>query len=679
MNDQNTGYDFGHRKDIQGLRGLAVLLVVLYHAGLPVPGGFVGVDVFFVISGFVITGGILKTLNSEKGFSFKEFYVRRVRRLLPALSVVLTLGILLGIVFGPEISQKVSGRTAVAAALVNANHYLYRSGGYFEPAAEKNVFLHTWSLSVEEQFYLFFPFFIVLLWWGARRAKKSPLTTTTIGVVALTLTSLTLSTGLTYTATFGLDAPRVAFFSSVTRAWEFGIGALLALLLPWFRTYPRNWIWVGWAGLGMVLVASFVYSEDTAFPGFAALLPAIGTGLVLLPGLNGATNAFTRLFSSRLLARMGDLSYSWYLWHWPLIVFTYASWPGDPTIAVVIAALGSIGLAWLTERAIESPIRYRAEAERRPVWQVATLCIVAPIVAWIIQIQSPLITNHIKPVAQLREMGRVYVEIGCDSSTPYDPTSSTCKWGEGKERKIVLLGDSNASQFIPVLRSVSEELGVTFQAATFSGCPVSQTPIYRNRVRFSSCEEWVAKSLEQVLKERPDVLIISIASDLYTMGRAWAFEDSKGNRVVTPQQRLLLLSEELEEITKLTKGLNIQLVLIDPIPKFLANKHDGIPKGERYGRDCSHITLLLYPKTCAPSRKIEDRRFMDPNRGGEVNMRAEGHGAIRINLEGVLCPKGDCSSYSNGWLYMDGGHLSVVGAEKVREVLLQELRSTLMD
>lgn len=166
-------FAFSHRTDIQGMRGIAVLLVVLYHLNLPVVGGFIGVDVFFVISGFVITGGILRSLHKAEGFDVGAFFRRRARRLLPALSCVLTICTLLGIFFGPEVSQKVSGRTALAAMLLNANHYLFRAGGYFQPAAEENFFLHTWSLSVEEQFYLLFPFIMVFGWRVGRQKLES--------------------------------------------------------------------------------------------------------------------------------------------------------------------------------------------------------------------------------------------------------------------------------------------------------------------------------------------------------------------------------------------------------------------------------------------------------------------------------------------------------------------------
>lgn len=418
---------------------------------------------------------------------------------------------------------------------------------------------------------------------------------------------------------------------------------------------------MGWTGLAMVLLASFLYSKDTLFPGLAALLPAVGTGLLMLPGLNDATNAVTRVFSSRLLVRMGDLSYSWYLWHWPLIVFTYASWPGDPTIPVVVAALGSIGLAWLTERAIESPIRYRPETQRRPVWQVATLCIVAPIGAWILQVQSPLLTNNIKPLAQLREMEKAYMEIGCDSSTPYDPTSSTCKWGEGKERKIVLLGDSNARQFIPVLREVAAELDSTFQAATFPDCPFLHTRTFRAGRENHDCEYWVSTSFERVLNEKPKLLIIAHATDGYITSTSWSFVTGDGDHLVDPTERSAAIESSMAKLAVSAEQNGIQLLLIDPIPKFLTPEYEP-SQSSRNGGECSMIGLRFGLAHCILSRSLNDPLALNersPNTFAERSAR-------RINFDEDICLNGRCVTFEEGWLYRDRSHLSILGTHRVK-------------
>ena len=263
-----------YRAHIQGLRGVAVLLVVLFHAGLPVSGGFVGVDVFFVISGFVIAQGIVRGL--EKGtFSFQTFYVRRMRRLLPALTVMLSTVMALLLLLGPPVAHHAAGRTGVAAALFNANHYLLLGRGYFDPHVEYNAFLHTWSLSVEEQFYFAFPLMLFVLWRAGRATSGKTRIIWGIGVVSAL--SLCLSFWLSYTPrVFRFSGESLAFYTMVSRAWQFGVGALISLSAARLAKSPMANVHLVWVGLVMIVAGSVLFDSSTVFPGDTTLITAAG-------------------------------------------------------------------------------------------------------------------------------------------------------------------------------------------------------------------------------------------------------------------------------------------------------------------------------------------------------------------------------------------------------------------
>jgi peptidoglycan/LPS O-acetylase OafA/YrhL len=352
----------GHiRADVQGLRALAVLLVVAYHAGLPLPAGFVGVDVFFVISGFVITGLILRQLDAGR-FSLAEFYVRRIKRLLPALIlmlvVVLVLSFLLESPLGP---QQTTAKTGVGAMLLVANMVILRtSGDYFDAAATSNPLLHVWSLSVEEQFYLGFSVLLLLAWMIGRRSGAR-VRAAAITVAALTAASFALAIACTYAGgpvSFVSDPNSLAFYSSPTRAWEFGVGALVAFWAHG-RTDHRK---AGGRVAGLTAVASVVLvagtnllvDDKTPWPGVMAVLLVAGTAGLIVAG-TVAPNPVSWLLSTRPAVWVGDLSYSLYLWHWPMVAFASLLWPGPA--APLLAAVASIVPASLSYRYVETPLR----------------------------------------------------------------------------------------------------------------------------------------------------------------------------------------------------------------------------------------------------------------------------------------------------------------------------------
>ncbi len=362
----------GRRPDIQGLRAVAVLLVVAFHSGLPVPGGFVGVDVFFVISGFVITGMIHREHSSTGRFSFGRFYLRRFKRLTPALALMV--GVTMALSFcllSPFGAQQKAASTGIGAMLLQANFVIAQTtGGYFDAPAESNPLLHTWSLSVEEQFYLIFPAILVLGWALSRRGRRRiPGVTALVSAVAL------LSFGLAVIGPGGPASSRfLGFYSPFTRAWEFAAGAILALAATSrpLRSGRHAQVFA-WLGAALIAASALMINYATPFPGPWTLLPVTGTLLVIAAGTHHTTGV-SRALALPAVVKVGDWSYSIYLWHWPLIVFAVYLWPQVP-LAATLAVCISILPAVASYRWVEQPLR-----RLPPLTRPRTLALVAAVV-----------------------------------------------------------------------------------------------------------------------------------------------------------------------------------------------------------------------------------------------------------------------------------------------------------
>ena len=300
------------RNDIQGLRGIAVLLVVLFHADLGLPGGFVGVDVFFVISGFVIGHMLLRELDATGTIDLRSFYARRVRRLLPALAAVIIVVLLATIVvLSPTGAQQTAASTSIAASGFFANFHFIQSARYFDPSERTNPFLHTWSLAIEEQFYLVLPVTLLWLWRASRSTRNlSPGRLLVLAVTVGAASSLLASwvwTAARVPVPFVKDASRFAFYGPVTRVWEFAVGVLLALGAGRLSRIDRRIaVVLGIIGLTAVAWSAKTFSAMTLFPGIAALAPVAGAALLLLAG--GASVTFARVLGWRPLAWVGDIS-----------------------------------------------------------------------------------------------------------------------------------------------------------------------------------------------------------------------------------------------------------------------------------------------------------------------------------------------------------------------------------
>jgi peptidoglycan/LPS O-acetylase OafA/YrhL len=504
----------GYRPDIDGLRAVAVLAVVAYHA-FPAyfGGGFVGVDIFFVISGFLITGIILSSL--QKGtFSFRNFYGRRIRRIFPALATVLATCLAIGwfVLMGGQYKQ-VGEHVAAGAGFVS-NLVLWREAGYFDASAETKVLLHLWSLGVEEQFYLVWP---LLLFVAARRKWSATALTGGILITSFAAGMLEVRTN-----------PVAAFYSPGLRSWELMLGALLA------QTSDRRVSWIMAArganarsalGLGMILFAFVLIRRDRMFPGAWALLPVVGAGLVISGGPEAWVNR--RFLSFRPLVWVGLISYPLYLWHWPLLVFERYAEYGNYSWQIRIAAVASaFPLAWLTAIFVELPVR----SEPKRTWKVAipaTAVAMLFTVGLLIDRLEGLPSRFSGGVAEyeayfenhpperhyflLHDVARTYrfdcdfLDTATDKERPsIDPSCYTPR----SEKSVFLWGDSHAQQLYSGLSSVLPS-DVSLLIVATSGCHPNVDPNERNP--HASCADSNAFARAQIARTRPDVVVVAQA------------------------------------------------------------------------------------------------------------------------------------------------------------------------
>jgi peptidoglycan/LPS O-acetylase OafA/YrhL len=365
----NTDY----RGDIDGLRAVAVTLVVLFHVGSSVlPGGFVGVDVFYVISGFLITGLLVRELRSSGTVSIANFYARRVRRLLPLSALVLVTTAIASRFLAPVLDRPGIGSDIQAAATYVANWHFATASTQYMASTGKSPVLHYWSLSVEEQFYVLWPLLLLLASSGAARrswqvgVRRIAVTLGVLGTVSFTLSVVTTTTSGPF-----------AFFGLHTRAWELAVGAGLALATDRWLRRPTLWsISLGWIGLLMVLGSAGLLTGDTPYPGSAAALPVLGTAMLLASGAARSSWSVGRLLSLPPVRYLGRISYAWYLWHWPCLVLLggvgadSAEGAGDqsaggPGVTRLVAAIAaSLVLSVLSHHLVENPARRTAWLSR---------------------------------------------------------------------------------------------------------------------------------------------------------------------------------------------------------------------------------------------------------------------------------------------------------------------------
>ena len=482
---------------IQGLRALAALLVTIFHAKF-VPGGFIGVDIFYVISGYLITGLILREIENTGTLDLKSFYERRIKRLLPTSVFVLFATAIVGMFVLPAITRDALGRDLFAAATYVSNYlFAWWQNDYQNLDATPSPFIHYWSLAVEEQFYVIWPIFILFLSKYGKRAIF-------YGVLVSSVLSLALSVYQTHTS------PIWAFYSLPTRAWELGFGALL-LFIP--ATFWKN-RFLPWLGFIGIAVSTLRFDETTPFPGSNALLPVLST-VVLIGSIAVWPRFFNDLSNNRVSQWLGAISYPLYLWHWPALVLPSSALGRPLRIQErFLCILLTIILAHFTSKYIEQPLRHKNFARKKIFLFFASTTIVSLGAGLAISstASSTIVikgTDYKFDLIDVMKKPSVYTD---DCHVNYgEPESGECTYGDiNAKTTIVLYGDSHAAQWFPALEKLANERRFKLISLTKSACPSVDVPRDdRGAFKQADCDQWRLNSIARIKEIAPTAVIMS--------------------------------------------------------------------------------------------------------------------------------------------------------------------------
>ncbi|HZC09308.1 MAG TPA: acyltransferase family protein [Mycobacterium sp.] len=567
-----TPKDF--RPDIEGLRGFTLLAILGFHAEVPgVGGGFVGPDVFFIISGFVITGQLWREVSTTGSIKLRPFYGARARRLLPVSAAIGVVIVIASAILLPPLQARPVVGDGIACALYVGNYwFILRGVNYFATHVPPSPFQHFWTLGVEEQFYLLWPPMIIGMAWvirrRARRRNGSPATVSKRPYLVLLTLITVVSFAVSLVATYVV--PAAAYFSLPARAWDLSIGGLLALTVDrWRRLSPRAASITGWTGLALLLLACNQLTSDTRYPGTAALLPMLGTALVLAAGCALPSLGCGRVLAWSPMRTIGRLSYSWYLWHWPFLVLAPAVL-GHPLgltgrLAMVVVS-GGVGA--LTLRFLENPLRYAPPLRRSPlgsiaVGGVATAMAACVGVAVLERIPTPVghgapgapmtITAMVPPAgASIQAYDTIATQLfaqvqaalnasaglkvvpshltpsladtpaeksalyfnGC-LRTPFQSGQPECVMGDADSATTVaLIGDSTSAMMIPAFQQVAEQRHWRLEPMGKGACSVIDSPVstlLRRLVEHvNHCEQWRTEIVARLHAEHPRLVVVSM-------------------------------------------------------------------------------------------------------------------------------------------------------------------------
>jgi peptidoglycan/LPS O-acetylase OafA/YrhL len=583
----------GFRPDIQGLRAIAVLLVLVFHV-LPsaLPGGFVGVDVFFVISGFLITGLLLRELEGKGRIALATFYVRRIKRLLPAATVVL-IAVGVGCLWLlPIVRWKDTGHQLIASALYAQNWLLLKNAAdYWAQDVPQSPVVHYWSLSIEEQFYMVWPCLMTLGALVVRRTKLG------LRAALAGLSALIFAASLAYSVLLTSSTPSAAYFSTGTRAWELALGAFTCIALEPLRgRLPAVALRaLGWLGVLGVVAAGLLMRETMAFPGWIALLPTVSAALLLFAGPLPGAAAHSFALSLRPMRYLGDISYSLYLWHWPLFVFFLARFGHPPSHGeAALLVLASLVLAALTKVAVEDRLRnlqlgraaipggfalgvaciaLSVGAAKLPLERVAKLEAVAdageaPGALVLLEGEPPAGAaestelKFVPSALKAKDDVPLLVKQDCHSGVKVTEPEP-CEFGKRDASvHVVLVGDSHAAQWLPALLGGGErEVRVT--TVTKTSCPLTTATLavgtkQKHKRAYRECREWNERVKALLLKLKPSLVVTSHATDYELADDA--------NEIETARKVFAGYSDALQQLA--AQGLKVLAIRDTPLMGF---------------------------------------------------------------------------------------------------------------
>lgn len=653
---QANGHRPSYRPDIDGLRTIAVLPVVLFHFGIPpFSGGFVGVDIFFVISGYLITG-ILAAELAAGTFSIAGFYERRIKRIIPALMVMIAVTALIALFI---LTPAALGRFASEvwwSSFFSTNMLFFRKDGYFDGTSNMRLLLHTWSLSVEEQYYILIPLLLLAGW----RRFRSRLVAVLLGLALVSFAVAAACVAL---------APSAAFYLLSSRAWELLCGSLLAVASPRVRLPQWGREAVAAAGAGAIAIAILAYDSATPFPGAAALLPCLGATVLLWAGERGHTTVVGRFLQWSPMVAIGRLSYSLYLWHWPVLVLAKYYLLRELTTGESVMLIGvSLLAAIVSFVAVEQPFRRKGAVQRRRALFVATACIL-------------IAMNVFGSKGKAGFPGRLDAEAVrlAAFSGSRDPEHDRCmtlsaaqiRNGEACEYgrrhagspEFAVWGDSHSGALMPAFRALAEERGWWGLQLGFPGCPplMGVTVIRADAVEGRHCAAVNDAIIEQISKLGIRTVILVARWQIYADSWQRVGSDARNKSIYITDAEAPVPAAEVRRavfqrgwertLTRLQQ-LGVRVLALEPIPETSID----IP-----------AALALNRMRGGESRALEPERERVAVRQAWVQERlAEAERAGRLSVvrtHDVLCDANRCAVERGGVpIYRDVDHLSVPGA-----------------
>ena len=632
-----------YRADIDGLRAIAVVSVIIYHIESSLlPGGFLGVDIFFVISGFLITGLLLKELQKTEKLNLQAFYVRRVKRILPALLTVILSTLIVGFLIFTPADYFSLLKSAIASLLSLANVFFYFNldQGYFAKDTAEVPLLHMWSLAVEEQFYLIWPLLMAFIY------KKKGLTFLFYTLLVILIFSLTLAqTSLKFDQPF-------AYYSLPTRAWELAAGAALSIYLQNKKETSKN-ISNILSLIGVLLIsASFlVISKQSDIPGIDNIPLILGTLLIIVAGKN-SDNISRRILSNKIIVFVGLVSYSAYLWHWPMIAFTkYATIEIDFFIGSMIFVLTFL-LATLTYYLIENPLR-KLKISTFKAWSnyyilpVTFLGITSVILAYNIKVHSPTLYDWDQYSKVVDITPNWKYKYNCQYTTFGTQVldESECIFPKKQLYKTLLIGDSNGAHFIGMIQAFALEYNFTFKNLTQSSCP----PLLQAKAL-----DWVDSKYQKGCFAYREFLSNNLNKyEHIIIGGDWSdYDRFKDFRP--------LFIETIKELAKTTKKVTI----LAKIPTF-----------QNYNVECEIRQVKINNLDCSLTRydKVYDDLSSVATINNFIENISEKYNNVNFfSISDVLCPNDICSPTLEGqFIYADGGHLHMKGSLQMGEYILK--------
>ncbi len=654
-----------YRTDIDGLRAIAVLPVVMFHAGFSwLPGGFVGVDIFFVISGYLISSIILNEMR-QGTFSFARFYERRVRRIIPALLLVLVATLVAGYFFLlPDEYMSLSRATLAALAFVPNVYFWDTESTYFGLDIATQPLLHTWSLGVEEQFYILFPALLYLLY---RKFSQQAMVRILLGLFVLSLGANLLLAEL-YT--------KYSFYMLPTRAWELLAGVLLSLdVLPAIRKRRLAELSAG-LGLALVLGTMLLLQENAVFPGINAVYPVLGAALIIYSGRQAQT-LVARLLSHRVLVFIGLVSYSFYLWHWPVTVYTKMVWDAAPSSYLILVL--SFALSVLSYRFIE--VRYRKPSRRLPrrlrlfaeLGGMGSLVIAG--VAFVLFSQGLMeripaglmeiakVNNHVQQQKSVAMHCRRFTE---NQQAEGEEKGELCRLGkQDAPPQFVIWGDSHAHAVSYALHLAALDAGISGYSLTDGGCrPL--TGVYRRHKK--KCLHF-NNAVLGFIKDSPSVRHVFLAGYWRISLTGQGYDNS--NFLIVDDETLI--SSPLENRRVFRRGLERTLAALDG---YRVSVIEDVPEiGAQFGKAVANHFIR---QAWLGSGALQQHSFID-----EADSYAQQFSDVLAGLPGGwdfiqvkprLCNGLVCPLVVDGKLvYFDGDHLSRFGASLLAPLFRQAL------